>query len=317
MVSHRSLVCYAEAARRGLGLGAEDRFLQFASPAFDVMVEELFPAWLGGAAVVFPGSDLLDSPEALLDAVEEHGVTGFELPTAYWHEWVRVLVEEGRRLPRRVRFVIVGGERVLPDRLAAWAGTGRPAGARLRPHRDDGHLHRAPAGTGGRRVRYDNLPVGRALPNVVLHVLDAEWEPVPSGAARRAVRRRRTGWRAVTLGRPALTAGSFVPDPFGDVSGARLYRTGDRVRWLADGALEFLGRIDEQVKVRGFRIEPAEVEATLVEHAAVGRRRSCWARKQPGGGGSWPTWSRGVPRRARSLAAASCVSTWRCACRST
>ncbi|HEV2736635.1 MAG TPA: condensation domain-containing protein, partial [Longimicrobiaceae bacterium] len=112
VVSHRSLVCYAEAARAELGLGAEDRFLQFASPSFDVMVEEIFPAWLSGAAVVFPEHDLLESPEALLEVVEAQGVTGFELPTAFWHEWVRMLAEEGRRLPASLRFVIVGGERV-------------------------------------------------------------------------------------------------------------------------------------------------------------------------------------------------------------
>ncbi|MET0396505.1 MAG: condensation domain-containing protein, partial [Longimicrobiaceae bacterium] len=126
MVSHRSLICYAEAARTELGLGAGDRFLQFASPSFDVMVEEIFPAWLAGAAVVFPGQDLLESPGALLETVEAQGVTGFELPTAFWHEWVRMLTEEGRRLPASLRFVIVGGERVHPERLAEWARLGVP-----------------------------------------------------------------------------------------------------------------------------------------------------------------------------------------------
>ncbi|MET0398428.1 MAG: non-ribosomal peptide synthase/polyketide synthase, partial [Longimicrobiaceae bacterium] len=267
MVSHRSLVCYAEAARKDLGLGAEDRFLQFASPAFDVMVEEIFPAWLSGAAVVFPEHDLLESPEALLEVVEAQGVTGFELPTAFWHEWVRMLAEEGRRLPASLRFVIVGGERVLPERLAQWAELDVPLVHvfGLTETTVSSAMLRLEAGDDG--SRWSSLPVGHPLDNAALYVLDGGMQPVPEGAPGELYLGGDTVARGYS-GQPALTAGRFVPDPFGR-PGSRLYRTGDRVRRLDEGGFEFLGRIDQQVKVRGFRIEPAEVEAALATHPAV------------------------------------------------
>ncbi|MEW5927424.1 MAG: non-ribosomal peptide synthase/polyketide synthase, partial [Gemmatimonadota bacterium] len=268
MVSHRSLVCYAEAMRRRMELVPGDRVLQFASPAFDVMIEEVFPAWLSGACVVFPGAELLASPRELLHALEAERVSVVELPTAFWHEWVRQTAEGEARLPGCLRLVLVGGERVLPERLAQWAETGLPL------------LHvfgltettvttatlRLPAGDRG--ARWPNLPVGVPLDDAEALVLDAEREPVPAGVAGELY----VGGEAVARGywaRPELTAERYVPHPFPPEPGARLYRTGDRVRRLADGNLEFLGRMDAQVKIRGFRVEPAEIEVVLAEHPAV------------------------------------------------
>ena len=267
MVSHASLVCYAESARGELGLGAADRFLQFASPSFDVMVEEVFPTWLSGAAVVFPGHGLLDAPHGLLEVVEALGVTCFELPTAFWHECVRMLTEEDRRLPASVRFVIVGGERVLPERLTEWARLDVPLVHvfGLTETTVSSTMLRLEPGDGG--ARWSNLPVGGPMPNVALYVLDAGMQPVPERVPGELYLGGDTVARGYS-GRPALTAERFVPDPFGQ-AGGRLYRTGDRVRWLSDGGVEFLGRIDQQVKVRGYRIEPAEIEASLANHPAV------------------------------------------------
>ncbi|HEX8273806.1 MAG TPA: amino acid adenylation domain-containing protein, partial [Longimicrobiaceae bacterium] len=268
MVGHRPLLCYAEAMRERMELGVGDRVLQFASPAFDVMIEEVFPAWLSGACVVFPRGDLLGSPHELLRLLERERVSVVELPTAFWHEWVRVVAEEGARLPESLRLVLVGGERVLAERLEQWAALGVPL------------LHvfgltettvttttlRLEAGDDG--SRWSNLPVGVPLANAAVYVLDRAGEPVPAGVPGELY----VGGGAVARGyhaRPALTAGRYVPDPFPAEAGARLYRTGDRVRLLADGTLEFLGRIDSQVKLRGYRIEPGEVEAALCEHPAV------------------------------------------------
>ncbi|MEW5931555.1 MAG: amino acid adenylation domain-containing protein, partial [Gemmatimonadota bacterium] len=266
MVQHRAVVGYAVDFAARMGLGAGDRVLQFASPGFDVVVEELFPAWASGAAVVFSRGNLL-SPAELLATIERHGVTAFELPTAYWHEWVRELARDGRRLPASVRLVIVGGERVLPERLAEWALLDTPLVHvfGLTETACTSTTLRLEAGDDG--SRWSNLPVGRPTGNVRLYVLDPSLQPVPPGVAGEL-------WIAGEgVGRgyhasPGPTAERFVPDPFGPV-GARAYRTGDRVRWLAGGELEFLGRLDQQVKIRGFRIEPAEVEAALVELGPV------------------------------------------------
>ncbi|MBV9774976.1 MAG: amino acid adenylation domain-containing protein, partial [Gemmatimonadetes bacterium] len=269
MVAHCSLLCYAEAMARELALTPADRILQFASPSFDVMVEEIFPAWLSGAAVVFPEVELLGSPAELVRVVARQGVTGFELPTAFWHEWVRGLAEEGGRLPECVRFVIVGGERVLPERLRQWAALRTPLVHvfGLTETSVTSTTLRLEAGEDG-SARWANLPVGRPLPNVRVYVLDRELEPVPPGVPGELY----VGGEGVARGyrgRPELTAARYVPHPFAAEPGARLYRTGDRVRWLDDGTLEFLGRTDHQVKVRGFRIEPAEIEAVLTIHPAV------------------------------------------------
>ena len=268
MVSHRSLVCYAEAMRERMGLTPSDRVLQFASPAFDVMIEEVFPAWLSGACVVFPEGDLLGSPRELARVLEERRVSVAELPTAFWHEWVRQTAEEGATLPASLRLMLVGGERVLAERLEQWAALRTPL------------LHvfgltettvttttlRLEAGDDG--SRWSSLPVGAPLAGAEVYVLDAEREPVPAGVPGELY----VGGAAVARGyraRPELTAERYVPHPFSPGPGARLYRTGDRVRMLADGSLEFLGRMDRQAKIRGYRIEPAEVEAALCAHPAV------------------------------------------------
>ncbi len=267
-VSHRAVVNFAADMAARLGLRPDDRVLQFASLSFDVVVEELFPAWFAGAAVVLAEGDLFSPPE-LTRAIGRHGVTGLELPTAYWHEWTHELTHGGARLPECVRWVIVGGERVAPERLAEWAAVGVPLVHvfGLTETACTSATLRLEAGEDG-SARWPNLPVGTPHGNVRLYVLDPEGESMPVGVPGE-LRIGGAGLARGYLGRPDLTAERFVPDPFSRAPGARLYRTGDRVRWLADGNLEFIGRIDHQVKIRGFRVETGEVEAVLMEHAGV------------------------------------------------
>ncbi|GAA3624853.1 hypothetical protein GCM10022419_133050 [Nonomuraea rosea] len=119
------------------------------------------------------------------------------------------------------------------------------------------------------RVERDLLPIGQAIPNTTMYVLDAAMNPAPVGVAGELY----IGGDCVVrgyAGRPALTASCFLPDPFiGGRIGARMYRTGDLGRWLPDGNLEFLGRVDDQVKLNGYRVEPGEVESVLAEHPSV------------------------------------------------
>ena len=130
--------------------------------------------------------------------------------------------------------------------------------------------------------RSPELPIGRPIANTEVYLLDANMELVPLGLPGELY----IGGEGVArcyLHRPGRTAERFVPDPFGDRAGARLFRTGDRARWRPDGQLEFLGRVDHQVKIRGFRVEPAEVEAVLRRHPAVGEsgRRGPRGRGRP------------------------------------
>ncbi|HEX8274757.1 MAG TPA: amino acid adenylation domain-containing protein, partial [Longimicrobiaceae bacterium] len=265
---HRPVVNFTLDTVERFGLGPADRFLQFASPGFDVVVEELFPTWAAGGAVVFSRAQLF-APAELRRVVERHGVTCVDLPTAYWHEWVHELTARGERLPAPLRMVVVGGERVSAERLAEWARLDAPLvhGFGLTEAAVTSALLFVEPGVDA-SLRWDNLPIGRPTANARHYVLGPDGQPAPLGVPGELF----VGGEPVArgyLGRPELTAERFVPDPFAAEPGARAYRTGDRVRWLDDGEMEFLGRIDHQVKLRGFRVETGEVEAVLAEHPGV------------------------------------------------
>jgi amino acid adenylation domain-containing protein len=266
VVEHRSLVCFAEEVAARLGLGVADRMLQFASPGFDVLAEELFPIWLAGGAVVFPPPGQAGPALDLSATIEQERVTLVELPAAYWHEWVRLHHRTGRPLPQSLRLVIIGSERALPDRLAMWQQLGVPlvnvygltettvssTFFRLRRDAAPPDLHR--------------LPIGTPLPSVDVRLLDPDLQAVPEGG----IGELYLGGVGVARGYRgdhALTAARYVADPAG--GGARLYRTGDLARRRADGNLEFLSRADAQIKIRGFRVEPAEIETALCRHPQV------------------------------------------------
>jgi amino acid adenylation domain-containing protein len=266
MVGHGAAASFAVEVAARCGLSEGERFLQFASPGFDVLIEEVFPVWSRGGAVVFAPREELLTPAGLERVLERHGVTGLELPTPYWNEWMDDLERRGATPPRSVRRLLLGSEKPSVERLSRWDRHGVPVfhvfgltetTVTSTLHRWDGS---DPAGR--------ELPIGRPVGNTWLYVLDREGTPVPSGVTGELF----IGGLGVArgyLGRPALTAERFVPDPWSAVPGARAYRTGDRARYRADGRLDFLGRLDEQVKVRGFRVEPGEVAAVLEQHPSV------------------------------------------------
>jgi amino acid adenylation domain-containing protein len=267
VVSHRSVVNHALASSRMFGLTSSDRVLQFASLSFDIAVEEIFPAWSSGAAVVFRGDDLLP-PVEFSRWIEGEAITVLDLPTAYWHAWTAGLKEADGCLPERLRLVVVGGEEALTEALTTWRELG---GDRVRWINTYGPTeatviataYEPPAG-----AIPPTMPIGGPIANVTVHVLDDRLQPQPIGVAGELT----IGGAGVArgyLGRPGLTAERFLPDPFGKTPGARLYRTGDLARWRPDGTLEFLGRSDGQVKVRGHRVEPGEVESAILGFTGV------------------------------------------------
>ena len=274
VVSHRSVVNHSLDAARRFGLGAGDRVLQFASLSFDIAVEEIFPAWSSGASVVFRAEEI-PTPAEFARWVGSEGITVLDLPTAFWHAWVSGMAEAGARLPEGLRLVVVGGEEALASSYATWLRIG---GDRVRWINTYGPTESTVVATAYEPAAGEmpeTLPIGRPIANVQAHVLDCGLRPVPIGVAGELC----IGGMGVARGylnRPGLTAERFVPDPFGE-PGSRLYRTGDLARWRADGTLEFRGRIDDQVKVRGFRVEPGEIESALlslpgVREAAVAAR---------------------------------------------
>ncbi|HYH79663.1 MAG TPA: amino acid adenylation domain-containing protein, partial [Longimicrobium sp.] len=255
MITHRSAARLVMAQTEKLGFGPGERVLQFAPLSFDTSVAETFTALCSGACLVGEPADALLPGEPLARLLAERRITHAKFtPSAL----AAIPVAE---LPE-LRTLIVGGEACTGELVARW-GDGRrfinvygPTEATVRA-------------TFAELTPADAVPpIGRPLAGARLYVLDGMFAPRPVGVAGELY----VGGQGVArgyLGRPGLTAEKFVPDPFAAEPGARLYRTGDRARWRADGQLDFLGRADEQVKVRGYRIEPGEIEAVLREYAAV------------------------------------------------
>ncbi|MPZ65280.1 MAG: amino acid adenylation domain-containing protein [Pseudonocardiaceae bacterium] len=273
LLPHRALVNHCLAAVDLYDVGPADRVLQFCSPSFDVSVEELFPTWAAGARVVLRPDRLAILGRPWLDWLAAEGLTVLNLPTAYWHAWVRDLETLGMQPPAGLRVVIVGGERATAAAYRSWL---RAGGDRVRWFNAYGPteasvmatIFQAPPG-GEIGAGDSDPPIGRPLPGVTVHVLDSEGRPVADGETGE-LHIGGVGLARGYLNQPELTAEGFVADPFSRDGQGRLYRTGDMARVRPDGELEFVGRRDRQVKVSGgFRVEPGEVEVALRSHPGV------------------------------------------------
>ncbi|HVM05647.1 MAG TPA: amino acid adenylation domain-containing protein [Acidimicrobiales bacterium] len=270
LLPHGALVNHALAAIRLYELAPGDRVLQFCSISFDVSIEELFPTWAAGATAVLRPDDVPLLGRAWDEWLEERGVTVLNLPTAYWHDWVRDLAGAERAAPPAVRLVIAGGEKALGATLKRWRDVAKPDVRWINAYGPTEASVMATTYEAGDEDGDADPPIGRPLPNVTAHVLGGDRRPVGPGEAGELFLGG-AGLARGYLNAPELTAERFVPDPFSAAPGARLYRTGDLVRERPDGQLEFLGRADQQVKIRGFRIECGEVEAAVAAHPSVDR----------------------------------------------
>ncbi|MEO3926687.1 amino acid adenylation domain-containing protein [Micromonosporaceae bacterium B7E4] len=240
-------------------IGPADRVLQFSSASFDTFGEEVYPTLVGGATLVVPPARA-ELPDFLATPAGQE-LTVLDLPTSYWHELVADLA--GIAWPARLRLLILGGEQVRPDALGRWF---EAFGDRVEVFNTYGPTEATIIATAARLTPADATgrpPIGRPLAGTTAHVHRPDGAPVPVGVPGELLLGG-AGLARGYLGRPELTAQRFV-----EYDGERRYRTGDRVRWRLDGALEFLGRLDDQLKVRGHRVEPGEVEAAIVAHPDV------------------------------------------------
>ncbi|HEU4884059.1 MAG TPA: amino acid adenylation domain-containing protein [Longimicrobium sp.] len=262
-ISHRALGSHNLAVVERYGLTAADRASQLTSIGFDISVEEIFPTWAAGGAVVFRPERVAGFGSEFMAWLAAERVTVLNIPTAFWHAWVHDLGASDAALPAGLRLVIVGGEKAQPAALAEWRRIARDG---IRWMNGYGPTEAAITATVYEAVgdADGEVPIGRAMPNARTYILSDELHAISEGELCIGGEGVARGY----LGRPGLTAERFAPDPFG-APGSRLYRTGDRARWRADGEIEFLGRVDEQVKIAGFRVEPGEVEAVLAEHPSV------------------------------------------------
>jgi amino acid adenylation domain-containing protein len=263
-VSHRSLVSHSVAVSAAYGLTTDDRVLQFASISFDVAAEEIFSALLSGASIFLPSEKVLDSA-ALLRLIEHEKLSVLNLPAPFFHRWVRELAA----VPPCLRLLVVGSEKVSLGAFDAW----RRLAPGVRLINAYGTSETTITSTlcepdASAPVTGTSLPIGRPIANTRVYILDHHLEPVPP-IVPGELYIGGTGVARGYLMRPELTAERFIPDPFSPEAGARMYRTGDRARVLSSGQIEFLGRSDQQLKLRGYRIEPGEIELGLKRHPAV------------------------------------------------
>jgi amino acid adenylation domain-containing protein/non-ribosomal peptide synthase protein (TIGR01720 family) len=249
VVTHGGMVNLAHAQRQIFGLGQDDAVLQFASPSFDAAVWEWLMALTAGAQLVISSStDRLVGP-VLEEIISTRSVTVATLPPS------ALSTLSGEPLPG-LRTLVVAGEACPVDLVRQWAPGRRMLNAYGPTESTVCATVSSPLNEAGDR------PIGRPMANTEMYVLDGRMEPVPIGVMGELYIGG-SGLARGYLNRPDLTAERFVPHPHSANRGERLYRTGDLGRWRADGVLEFLGRADHQVKIRGHRIEPGEVETAL------------------------------------------------------
>ncbi|KWT63843.1 hypothetical protein ADL21_00305 [Streptomyces albus subsp. albus] len=270
MVSHRSLSHHLRVMSERLGYRSDDRVLLLAPLYFDPAMEQMLAPLLLGAAVVV-GEPGLVPPAELPALIARAGVTQLAIAPHYYREVVVGLAHRDPRMAT-VRTLVVAGDVVTNDDARRWAATGLDAGFVAVYGPTEATVaalsHRAWQEDLDTGAPETGLPLGRPLPGVRAHILDARMAPVPVGVSGEIFLggpRLARGY----MGQPGITADRFVPDPYGTEPGARLYRTGDLGRFRGDGVIEFLGRSDAQVKIRGYRVELGEVEACLVRHPAV------------------------------------------------
>lgn len=278
-ICHRALANFVAWAKGAYHLTASDRVLQFATLNFDSAVEEIYPILVAGGTLVLR-PELLMSFTDFHRWVGEQGITVLDLPTAYWHAWVSDLENSGKLIPACIRLVIVGGERAIAEQYEAWLRIGErgwmpewintygPTEATVVC------LAYSPPSNWREQVA-PILPVGRPIGNTQVLVVDSHQQGCPVGVPGE-LWVAGEGLARGYLNQPDLTSERFVPPPEWLVASsnslavpARYYRTGDRVRFLPDGNLDFIGRFDDQIKLRGFRIELREIELALAEHPLV------------------------------------------------
>ena len=256
VIAHRGVCNLVAALVQVFAIHQDSCVLQFASLGFDAAVQEIFTALTTGARLCLMNRETLLSGPRLAELAQEQNVTVATLPPSM----LAVLSPE--EWPK-LETVVSAGERCPAEVAAHWSRGRRFVNGYGPTEATVGAMCYEPDGT-----RAGEPPIGRPLSNTQIYLLDQYLNLIPVGAAGE-LHIGGVGLARGYLGRSSLTAEKFIPNLFSAEPGARLYKTGDMARYLPDGNIRFLGRRDEQLKIRSFRIEPGEIESTLKEHADV------------------------------------------------
>jgi len=274
MITHNCLSHYLKSMKDALGITASDVYLHTASFAFSSSVRQLMLPLAHGAAVTIASTEQILNPLLLFAQIKQQHVTVMDVVPSYWRNLTHVLAalpgeERSELIDNDLRLIVSASEALLSDVPATWS-------TELKPELTLRNMYGQTETTGivstylianADTTNNPVISIGTPITNMQFHILD-DFEPVSDGG---------TGQLYVSgpglgrgyLNQPALTAERFIPNPFSDVAGDRLYTTGDLARYLPTGDAAYVGRADEQVKVRGYRVELREIEATLTQHPAV------------------------------------------------
>jgi len=258
-ITHRNLINLLFWHRSAFGITAEDRATQLASPAFDASTWEIWPYLISGASVSIVSEAARVDWEELQRVIISQAISVSFAPTPVAEHLLRLTWPQDIAL----RFLLTGG-----DRLRTFPGENLP----FILSNNYGPTENTVVATSGRVDPHDNdhcsPTIGRPIANVQAYVLDQDYQPVPIGVPGQLFLAGANLARGY-LNRPPLTAEHFVPNPFSREAGMRMYATGDLVRYRNDGSFEFIGRTDQQVKIRGKRVELGEIESVIKMHAKV------------------------------------------------
>ena len=243
------------------------RTLQFAPLGFDVSFQEIFSTWCSGGTLLLISDEMRRDALSLLRFLARQKVQRIFLPFVFLQHLAEA-VEDGGTLPAYLTEIITAGEQLeITPQIAKLCD--RLNDCSLHNHYGPSETHVVTAYSLSQPVDWPTLPpIGRPIANTRIYILDKNLEPVAIGVSGQLC----IGGVSLSRGylnRPSLTAEKFLPDPFGHEACARLYLTGDLARYQPDGNIEFLGRIDNQVKMRGARVELGEIETMLVAHPGV------------------------------------------------
>ncbi len=268
-IEHQALATYCQADMQVYRLQPADRTLQFSTLNFDIAIEEIFPPLLAGSCVVVRPSDRAEHANELSAIIERYNVTAVHLATAYWHEWVDLMLATQASVPASLRLVIATGEKVSVEHYRRWLSLCGHDVLWCNAYGPTEATVSATVFIPDEHYAGDNMPIGEPLPGYEAFILDDQHRPVPSGETGQL-------WLAGDalargyLNRPDLTEQAFANVRLPDTQCTRrMYATGDLARWLPEGVIEFAGRIDHQIKLGSYRIEPGEIEAVIHRHHGV------------------------------------------------
>jgi amino acid adenylation domain-containing protein len=268
-IEHRSLTAYCLADIDIYHLKSDDRTLQFSTLNFDIAIEEIFPPLLVGSAVVVRPRERANVFNELSHLVESNSITALHIATAYWNEWVDLLVASGESVPASLRVVIATGEKISVEHYRRWKQRCSHEVLWCNAYGPTETTVTCTAFIPDSNWDAAQMPIGKPLLRYSAHILDDENRSLKAGE---------TGQLFISgpalargyLNRPDKNEAAFIHVLLeGDSEPTRLYRTGDLARWLPSGDIEFSGRVDHQMKIGSYRIEPGEIEAVLSQCEAV------------------------------------------------